>query len=52
MIRLNSKKMLLSAIPCLLFGLAMSATEREYDYVFFDKKEVLKKRGGAMVSKN
>ncbi len=23
-----------------------------YDYVFFDKKEVLKKRGGAMVSKN
>lgn len=36
MIRLNSKKMLLSAIPCLLFGLAMSATEREYDYVFFD----------------
>lgn len=23
-----------------------------YDYIFFDKKEVLKKRGGAMVSKN
>lgn len=23
-----------------------------YDYVFFDKKEVFKKRGGAMVSKN